>query len=145
LVGMRAARFQRLRHEVRDWLRSLVKDPRAGHRRKLKGPLTFTLKSVSGRPNRLRAPFVEGPALDVFWFYLVYLLSRVELPIGVCRAPKSQRQVAPNPELDGYVEPCDRLFLRRGQVKAYCSDLCRARVASQRARSPKRHTGARTS
>ncbi len=29
---------------------------------------------------------------------------------------------------------CGRLFVRRGQAKLYCSDTCRARVATRRAR-----------
>ena len=139
LMGLPAATFQELRRDVRDWLRSLVIYTHVGHSRTLNGPLRLSLISVRGKPDRLRAPIIEGPPLDVFWFYLGYLLSRVGLTrIGVCRAPKSKRDPGQrDPELCGETEPCGHLFLRRGTVKVYCSDSCRARVATRRARGGK--------
>lgn len=132
LVSMPAASFQRVRQDVGNWLRSLVINPHIPRRRTFKTELTMGLHGKQNS-NGLAAPFVEFPAPeDVFWFYFLHLLSRVGLSrIGVCQAPKSQRgQQAVEPE------PCGRLYLRRGELKEYCSNLCRARVATQRARNP---------
>jgi hypothetical protein len=136
LIGLRPPAFQELRRDVREWLRSLVIYSHVGHQRRMKAPLTFSLVSVSGKPDRLRPPIAEGLPLDVFWFYLVHLLSRAGLTrVGVCRAPKSKKDPGQqNPELSGETEPCERLFLRRGSAKEFCSERCRARVATQRAR-----------
>ena len=128
--------FQQLRRDVRDWLRSLARSG-GGHTRTLQGPLTLTLvASPGGKPGRLRAPIVDGSPLDVFWFYLVNFIAQVGLSqIGVCHAPKSKREPGQqNPELCGETEACERLYLKRGHAKEYCSERCRARVATQKAR-----------
>lgn len=133
LVGMDPANFQKLRRSVRDWLRSVVTHSRIGHEHTLKGPLTMWLPVRSD----LRAPLIEGSGLDVFWFYLYHLVARADWTrIGVCRAPKSKRDPGQqNPAFLGETEPCEQLFIRRGEAKEYCSDRCRARVATRRARS----------
>jgi hypothetical protein len=120
LVSLPVERFQYLRRWVRGYLRTIAtKSPIEGHRVKLEGPLEFWL-----HPS-LRMPLVEGDPSDVFLFYLVQLASRVGVSqIGVCRAPKAKSQ-----------EPCGVLFLRRGKAKKYCSEQCRARVATRRARA----------
>jgi hypothetical protein len=135
VMGMRPADFHRLRREVRDWLQLVVSSPATGHPRRLNGPLIMWLES-GAKTNELRAPRIEGSALEVFWFYVVHLVSRAGLDkIGICHAPKSMRAPGQrNLELRGETEPCDRLFLRRGDVKEFCSETCRARVATQRAR-----------
>lgn len=140
LVGLQRSQFQNLRRDVRQWLRSLATFSGVGHTRTLHGKLTLSLVSVPGKPDRLQAPIVEGEPLDVFWYYLTHLMSRVGLTrIGVCHAPKSKREPGQmNPELGGRSEPCGRLFLRRGRAKQYCSDRCRARVATQRARAERK-------
>jgi hypothetical protein len=131
LMGLRPVAFQQLRRDVRDWLRPLVTHTHIGHTRTLKGPLTLTLV---GRPGRLRGPYVEGEAHDVFWFYLVNLLSRAGLDrIGVCWAPMSMRDPAHKDPMFRAMK-CLRLFVRRGTAKEYCSARCRARVATRRAR-----------
>ena len=131
LRGMLPAEFQQLRRDVRDWLRSLVIFAGLGNRVTLQ--VTLSLVSRPGRPGHLQAPIVEGHPRDVFWYYLVGFVSRAGLArIGVCRAPKSQRDFPVNDPAEA--ELCERLFLRRGQAKTYCSDRCRARVATQRAR-----------
>jgi hypothetical protein len=139
LRTLKPAAFQQLRREVRDWLRSLVMFSSRGHQRTLKGPLTLSLVTVPGKPARLKAPIADGSPLDVFWFYLVHFIAQVGLSqIGVCHAPKSKRDPGQqNPELAGATERCERLFLRRGHAKAYCSERCRARVATQKARKGK--------
>ncbi len=128
------ANFQKLRRRVRGWLRSLVTGSHVGHKHTLEGPLTMWL---SGRPDRLRAPSIEGSGHDIFWFYLFHLVSRAGVArIGMCRAPKSQRDPSQqNTEFRGETEPCERLFIRRGNAREYCSERCRARVATQRARA----------
>ena len=121
------AEFQQLRRDVGDWLRSLVIS--SGVRNRVRRQVSLSLVSVPGRPDHFQAPIVEGQPRDVFWYYLVGCVSRAGLArIGVCPAPKSRR------DFPVKAESCERLFLRRGHAKAYCSDRCRARVATQRAR-----------
>jgi hypothetical protein len=129
LISMSPPVFQAFRRAVRDWLRALTTDPRVGHWRTLAGPLRVALVADRQRPDRLVQPLIEGPALDVCWYYLLLLVSRVGVSqIGVCHAPRSRR------EAESEWEFCGRLFVRRGSAKAFCSDRCRARVATQRAR-----------
>jgi hypothetical protein len=136
LMGMRPAAFQQLRREVRDWLGAVVRDPRLGHKVTLQGPLDMWLYGAKHDHDTLGAPKVEGSNHDVFWFYLLQIVSRAGLSqIGVCRAPKSKRDAGQSdPALCGWTEPCGKLFVRRGTAKEFCSDRCRARVATRRAR-----------
>ena len=131
LRGMPPAEFQQLRRDVRNWLCGLRIFGTPGHVRLQE--VTLALVEVPGRPGQLQAPIVEGQPRDVFWYYLVGFVSRAGLArIGVCPAPKSQRDFPVDDPAEA--EPCARLFLRRGHAKAYCSNRCRARVATQRAR-----------
>ena len=121
LTTLEPAEFQRLRSVVRDWLRSLVLDPIIAFR------VTFQ-ESFSAivipeeTPGRLR---VTGDAHDVFWFHVVGLIHRVGVSrVGVCYAPQANHAR----------RPCGRLYMRRGSARRFCSDRCRARVATQRAR-----------
>lgn len=121
LVSMPAAAFEQLRRDVRDWLRTVVRFPTVGHTRMLTGPLVLGLGATAG------PPLVDASPLDLVWFYLFHLIGRTGVVrIGVCHAPKSQREAAEG--------ECERLFVRRGNAKEFCSDRCRARVATQRAR-----------
>ena len=136
LLGLSRVVFQQLRRDVRDWLYALAVDPRMGQTRTLEGPLRLSLVAAPGKSGRLGAPIVEGKPLDVCWFYIVYLVSRIGIDrIGICRAPKSKKDPGQrDAELAGTTEPCDRLFIRRGRVKEFCSVRCQNRVATQRAR-----------
>jgi len=136
LMQIDPAEFQQLRRDVREWLGAVVFDPRRGHRVQLKGPLDLWLVTGRGEADLLRRPLVEGSPRDVFWFYLVHLISRAGVAaIGVCRAPRSKRDPRQHdPQLRGATEECERLFLKRGRAKLFCSETCRARVATQKAR-----------
>jgi hypothetical protein len=135
LLALQPDAFQQLRRDVRYWLRSVVTSSTVGHRVTIKGPLALWLVAKTSTPERLQAPIVEGDAVDVFWFHLVYLVSRVGLSrIGVCKAPKSKRDPGQR-QLSGEAEPCERLFIRRGEAKEFCSERCQTRVATQRART----------
>ena len=117
------------------------RNPSVGRWRTLNGPLRLCLVAVPGHPDQIRSPTIEGPALDVFWFYLTHLLSRVGIGrIGICRAPRSQKDPDQQALLgqEGVTEDCGRLFLRRGGVKRYCSEFCRGREATARARKKRR-------
>ena len=133
LTGMPPAEFQRLRRSVRDWLLSGLTYEWTINT--IKGPL----KIISGRRRtrrarqRKRRVSVEGSGHDVFWFYLIQLVDDDALNrIRVCHAPKSKKDSS---QSSGETEPCGRLFIRRGEAKEYCSERCRARVATQRARA----------
>ena len=68
-------------------------------------------------------------------------LSRVGIGrIGICWAPRSQKDPDQQALLvqEGVTEYCGRLFLRRGNVKRYCSELCRGREATARSRKKRR-------
>src|SRR4030095_1172853 len=96
---------------------------RAARVARLRGPRILVTPVLSARGGSRRL-LVEGHATSVLWYYVVSLLSRVGLEdIGVCSAPQARHRV-----------PCQRLFVRRGRAKQYCSEQCRARVATQRAR-----------
>jgi hypothetical protein len=141
LMGMPAAEFQQLRRDVRDWIRSLRRSSHVGLWRTLNGPLRLCLIAPPGHPNQILNPLIEGPVLDVFWFYLTHLLSRVGIGrIWICWAPRSQKVPAQQALLvqDGVTEYCGRLFLRRGGVKRYCSKRCRDREATARSRKKRR-------
>jgi hypothetical protein len=136
LRTLKPAAFQQLRRDVRDWLRSRVMFPGMASEK------TLTLRFVRApgwKWDRFQASLVDGSALDVFWFYLLHFIDRIGVSqIGVCHAPKSKRDPGQrNPELAGATERCERLFLRRGHAKAYCSERCRARVATQKSRKGK--------
>jgi hypothetical protein len=89
----------------------------------LRGP-RIIVKPVIAGPQSNRRLLVEGRATSVFWYYVVALLGRVGLEaIGVCPAPRA-----------GLRAPCRRLFVRRGRAKEYCSEQCRARMTTRRAR-----------
>jgi hypothetical protein len=122
LVSLDAEAFTQLRHDVQDWLERLfIWSPaeQAGD-----PPIVGPRISVSPVARRRRELLVEGAAVDVFWFYVVWLVAQVGLDaIAVCPAPRVRGVV-----------PCLRLFVRRGRRKIYCSERCRARVATQRAR-----------
>ena len=141
LMGMSPAEFQQLRRDVRDWIRSLRRSSSVGHWRTLNGPLRLCLVATPRRADQKQDLLVEGPALDVFWFYLTHLLSRVGIGrIGICWAPRSQKDPDQQALLvqEGVTEDCGRLFLRRGNVKRYCSELCRDREATARSRKKRR-------
>ena len=55
--------------------------------------------------------------------YTDELSTRFVDMVGICPAPLPRGGAR-----------CGVLFLRRGRAKLYCSDTCRARVASRRAR-----------
>jgi len=137
LMRLSVADFQKLRRKVRALLRSLVPDARMGQKVTLRGPVDMRLVAERGQRDRLRRPLIEGRHReDVFWYYLVDLLSRAGLSmIGICRAPRSKREG----NATG-LERCSRLFVRRGQAKRFCGDTCRARIATQRARQHKGKT-----
>lgn len=131
LTSLSLAHFQDLRRAVRDWLRSVMTSS-SGHPHTLRGPLRMWLYPAMS-PARVQRgmPRVEGAPRDVFWFYVFHLVGRVGLAhLGVCWASRSARQG------HGWSvpEPCERIFVRRGRAKAYCSEQCRARAATQRAR-----------
>lgn len=135
LLGLPLSEFQQLRREVREWLRTVVMHPGTGHRRTLQGPIDVWLYTKRG--DLARTPLIEGNGRDVFWYYLTHLVARAGIDrIGVCHAPRSRKD--PGQEewfrLAGMTEPCLTLFLRRGTAKQFCSDRCRARVATQRVR-----------
>lgn len=139
LCGMRPEEFLQLRCDVRSWLGALARDPRLPADPIALGPLKVQLVSARGEdPGRLRAPVVEGNPRDVFWYYLTLLVSRAGVSqIGVCYAPRSKRDAGQSdPSRAGETDPCERLFVRRGKAKEFCSERCRARVATQRAREP---------
>lgn len=124
LLAMKPAAFQNLRRLVRDRLQALAINKAVGPHR-----VTLGLILVGGsKPGQ--APIVEGSAEDIVWFYVGHLVCRAGTSqIGVCPAPKSKRK-------PGGTDYCGRLFVRRGQAKQFCSDTCRSRVATQRARRP---------
>ncbi len=128
LKEMPPSEFQRLRQLTRDWLRSLVRNGRAGHRITIAGPLYLAF-APSDPPG---SPFVGGDARDVYWFRVVSLVSGAGASeVRVCYAPRPR----PKGQLaEGAVAACGRLFLRRGDARQFCSETCRARVATQRAR-----------
>ena len=116
--------FSRLRHEVRNWLERLVIGEWPGPEGDppIKGP-RMTVRPVAWAAPHRRFE-VQGAATHVFWFYFVSLLSRVGLDgIGTCRARRADS-----------IAVCSRLYLRRGRAKVYCSERCRARMATARAR-----------
>jgi len=140
LTGMSPAEFQQLRRDVRDWIRSLMSSSVA-HWRTLNGPLRLCLGAPPWPADQKQDLLVEGPALDVFWFYLLHLLSRVGIGrIGICWAARSQKDRDQQALLlqEGVTEYCQRLFLRRGGVKRYCSEFCRGREATARSRKKRR-------
>ena len=130
--------FHALRVEVRDWLHAVVRHGPHGTARRLRGPLTLNFASIVGRRDEfarkagLSGPLFELPdARELFWLYLFLTITRIGVErISVCHAPRSQRDTSD----DGSRE-CGRLYLRRGRAKRFCSDTCRARVATQRARN----------
>lgn len=115
--------MQRLRLDVREWLEGLLIWHPGDEAPEICGPrITISPVAKARTPSVL---WVEGAPADVFWFHVVSLLGRVGLEaIDVCRAPKAY----------GGLVPCQRLYVRRGRAKLYCSDTCRARVATRRAR-----------
>jgi hypothetical protein len=131
--------FRSLRLEVRNWLRAVVTHGPIGTARRLRGALTVSIASIPGRRDEsarkagLTGLLFEMPdARELFWLYLLLTIGRIGVEqIAVCHAPRSRREA---PE-DGSKD-CGRLFLRRGRAKHFCSDRCRARVATQRARNP---------
>lgn len=125
LRALPPAEFQQLRRDVRTWLYRFIRMPHVGQQVPITGALTMWLVTRPGAPERVGAPLMEGAAADLLWFYVGHLLSRVGLKqIGICQAPQ--------PKSDH--EACGRLFVRRGDAKEYCSERCRARVATRRAR-----------
>ncbi len=146
LTGMQPAEFQGLRRQVRDWLHRLARNPTFADAITLKGPVRMWVVSKRpmlgrGEPGDLRAPLIEGSPSDVFWFYLVNLVCRAGVAqIRVCQAPRSRREPSQQAREPGMAEPCERLFVRRGNAKQFCSNRCRARVATQRARGMTRKT-----
>jgi hypothetical protein len=123
LIALDSQELTELRREMWNWLERIVCETSAEGPVALRGPRIMVTPVIRGRPGNLQL-LVEGRAVSVFWYYIVSLLSRVGLEaIGVCRAPQARYQV-----------PCLRLFVRRGKAKEYCSEQCRARVATQRAR-----------
>ncbi len=122
-MALPPAKMQRLRRDVREWLEGLIIWHPGEETPDVRGPeITISPVAKAGAPAVLR---VEGAPADVFWFHVVSLLGRVGLDaIDVCRAPKPY----------GSLVPCQRLYVRRGRAKLYCSDRCRARVATRRHR-----------
>jgi hypothetical protein len=137
LRAMPSAAFHALRVEVRDWLHAVVMRGPVGTARVLRGPLTLSVASIPGRRVEsarkagLSGPLFEMPdARELFWLYLFLTIIRIGVEqIKVCHAPRSQRDASHESR------ECGRLYLRRGKAKRFCSDTCRARVATQRARS----------
>ena len=79
---------------------------------------------------RVLAEHVTGAADDVLLMHVSDLLRRVGLEdLAICNAPQSTRSAGEDPP------PSGALFIRRGTAKRFCSDTCRARVATRRARS----------
>lgn len=132
MAPMPPAEFQQLRRLTRNWLRSLVVNPAIGHRVTLPGPLYLTVlpnETPHGRRLSFGATPIWGDLRDVFWFYVVSLIHRIGVTqIGVCSAPQSKWKSAT------LAMSCGRLFVRRGTAKQFCTETCRARVATQRAR-----------
>ena len=124
LMALDLESFGQLRHDVRDWLERLVIrewPPREGDAA-IEGPKIVVTPVAWTTPHRQLG--VEGRATDVFWFYLVWLLGRVgPEAIEVCPARKPDS-----------IAVCSRLYVRRGRAKIYCSERCRARMATARAR-----------
>jgi len=116
--------FSHLRHDVRNWLERLVirEWPEREDDPPIKGPRMIVRPVAWTAPQRQLE--VQGAAADVFWFYLVTLLGRVGLEaIDTCHARRA-----------GSIAVCARLYVRRGRAKVYCSERCRARMATARAR-----------
>ena len=123
LMALPPAEVQQLRHDVREWLEKLLIWHPGEEAPEICGPrITISPVAAARAPSVL---WVKGAPADVFWFHVVSLLGRVGLEaIDVCRAPKAY----------GGLVPCQRLFVRRGRAKLYCSERCRDRVATRRAR-----------
>jgi hypothetical protein len=128
--------FQRLRRLVAGRLRMVAVEGSTGPHR-LRISIMIPKGAKQGDPLYVE-PSIESPITgmeDLVWLYVAQLVMRAgPSRIGICPAPRSKRSPGQGPY-------CGNLFFRRGEAKVFCSDTCRARVATRRARNPPKGKG----